>query len=88
MKDLKDIIIYTKKYCSYCINLEKFLIKSGYKFENISVDGNIKLYNELKNKTNHYTVPQVFIGGQFIGGSDDFLEYYHSLDVDQKQEKR
>lgn len=75
MRNLKGIKIYTKDYCPFCVYLKGYLTKNGYEFENISVDNNEKLYKELKAKTDHHTVPQVFVGDKFIGGSEDFLAY-------------
>jgi len=75
MKKLKNIKVYTKSYCPFCTFIKNYLTKNNYEFENIELEGNDDLYNDLKKKTNHLTVPQIFVGDEFIGGSEDFLSY-------------
>lgn len=71
----KNIKIYTKSYCPYCIRLKKDLSKSGIDFEEIDVESRSDLYKKLKEQTGHQTVPQVFIDGKFIGGSEEYYKY-------------
>lgn len=80
MKNLKGLKIYTKDHCPFCVYLKNYLTKNDYEFENISVDDDQKLYENLKAKTNHNTVPQVFIGDKFIGGSEEILQYLKHLE--------
>mgnify|MGYP003687282249 CR=1 FL=1 len=75
MKNLGAVKIFTKDHCPFCVFLKKYLTKNEIEFENISVDHDEALYRDLKAKTNHQTVPQIFIDNKFIGGSEDFLEY-------------
>ena len=76
MEKFQKIKIYTKSQCPFCIQLIQFLNAEGLSFENISVDWDLELYQNLKRETNHHTVPQVFVDGEFIGGSEDFLRLY------------
>lgn len=72
----QKITIYTKHYCPYCRSLVKFLNKSKIEFTEIDVSENTKLHQEVIKKTGHLTVPAVFVDKKFIGGSEDFYEWF------------
>lgn len=65
------ITVYTKSFCPFCVRAKNLLKNKGLDFEEISVEGNDALYAELKSKTGHLTVPQIFINDQMIGGFTD-----------------
>ena len=75
MKALKNVIIYTKDYCPFCPRVKNSLTSNKVEFKQIRVDEDPKGYMELKEKTNHQTVPQIFVDGQFIGGAKEFFEW-------------
>lgn len=60
--------IYTKDYCPYC-DLAKTLIKDlGYTYEEIDVTEDTDTLSKIVEQTHMRTVPQIFLGGTFIGG--------------------
>jgi glutaredoxin 3 len=69
------IKVYTKDYCPYCNQVEAYLNEKELAYEKIDVSNRLDIYEALKKKTGHHTVPQVFINDQFIGGADDFKAY-------------
>lgn len=73
VKNLKNVIIYTKDFCPYCIRVKNYLVEENIDFKQIRVDDDPQGYQELKKKTNHMTVPQIFVDGQFIGGASEFF---------------
>ena len=62
------IIIYTKKYCSYCSAAKELFKSKGVSFEEIDVTGDQKKLDEVIKKTQHQTIPQIFVGEKFVGG--------------------
>jgi glutaredoxin 3 len=72
---MSKVKVYIKPYCPYCSNVISYLEKNNISYEEIDVQGNSSLYEKVKSETGHGTVPQVFIDGKFIGGSDDFFHY-------------
>ncbi|UXZ05324.1 glutaredoxin 3 [Moraxella nasicaprae] len=69
---MKEVTIYTKATCPYCINAKLLLQNKGVMFNEIGI---LNISDEeraqLSAKTNGYrTVPQIFIGDTFIGGFD------------------
>lgn len=65
------IVIYSTRYCPYCVRARALLTRKGWDFEEIAVDGNSALRSEMIEKSGRYTVPQIWIGDQHIGGCDE-----------------
>ena len=80
---MKKILIYTTKICPYCVRAKSLLDRKGLKYEEIdATDPNIR--NEMLQKSGGMrTVPQIFIGDQHIGGSDDL----HKIEQEGKLDK-
>ncbi len=68
---MPNIKIYSKDYCPYCDKAKNTFKAEGWEYEEIDVTNRPELYMELKEKTGHMTVPQIFVDDEFIGGSDD-----------------
>lgn len=80
---MADIEIYTTAYCPYCIRAKTLLESKKVQFTEINVDGNPQLRQQMTERANGgYTVPQIFINQQHIGGCDDImaLEARNQLD--------
>lgn len=77
-----QVIIYSKPTCPYCIRAKQLLQRKNVEFTDIDVSRDEALYTELKARTNHRTVPQIFIGDQFIGGSDNLHALEQSGELD------
>lgn len=67
------IEIYTKKNCPYCDRAKKLLNQKSLNFIEISIENNKNNVKEemYKRSGGRTTVPQIFINGLHIGGSDD-----------------
>lgn len=64
--------IYTKWGCPYCTRAKALLESKGAAFEEYDITmGGPKRAEMLERAPGRTTVPQVFINGQHIGGSDD-----------------
>lgn len=75
---MAKVVMYTSAVCPYCINAERLLKNKGVtEIEKIRVDLQPELRAEMMEKTGRRTVPQIFIGDQYVGGFDDL----HALDV-------
>jgi GrxC family glutaredoxin len=70
----EKVIIYTKDYCPYCDRAKEYFSTRGIAFEEIDITRDPQLYAELKARTGHMTVPQIFIDGQFVGGYSDLID--------------
>jgi glutaredoxin 3 len=63
--------IYTTDWCGYCSAALRLLRSKGVELEQIDIDGNATLRRWLVEATGRTTVPQIFIGGEAIGGFTD-----------------
>ena len=74
---MPKVEIYTTPWCPYCIAAKRLLAKKGAVFTEINVSGDPEERQRMMARANgRYTVPQIFIGGSHVGGSDDL----HDLD--------
>ena len=68
------ITIYTKQTGPFCVKAKNLLETKGVDIscvEEIRVDLNQDALQEMMQKTNRRTVPQIWIGDKWIGGFDD-----------------
>jgi glutaredoxin 3 len=68
---MADVKIYTTTYCPYCVRAKALLNKKGVAFTEIDVTNDQEKRDWLVKETGQRTVPQVFINGASVGGSDD-----------------
>lgn len=70
----ESVSIITKPGCPYCAKAKQMLMDKGIAFEEIIL-GKDATTVSLRAISGRTTVPQVFIGGKHIGGSDDLETY-------------
>jgi glutathione-dependent peroxiredoxin len=68
------ISLFTKVGCPYCARAKKMLAERGLEYEEI-VLGRDATTRSLRAMTGSTTVPQVFIEGKLIGGSEELAAY-------------
>jgi glutaredoxin 3 len=69
--------IYTKAFCSYCARAKRLLDEKGAAYDEFDITfGGAKRAEMLERADGRTTVPQIFIDGRHVGGSDDL----HALD--------
>ncbi|MFM5916920.1 MAG: glutaredoxin 3 [Novosphingobium sp.] len=76
--------IYTKWGCPYCVRAKALLDSKGVAYEEYDVTmGGPKKAEMVERVPGARTVPQILIGGQPVGGSDDLaaLESAGKLDA-------
>jgi len=80
---VKPVKIYTTPYCPYCVRAKRLLERKGVPYEEIDVANDDQARIELAERTGRRTVPQIFIGQDHVGGSDDLhaLEEQGKLDA-------
>jgi len=71
-----EVVVYTTDYCPYCDRAKALLKKRDIAFDEIDVTNDPEKRTWLVEKTGRRTVPQVFVKGTPIGGSDEL----HALD--------
>ena len=69
---MPPIVVYTTPYCSYCVSAKALLRRKGVEFTEINVAGAPDRRAEMVERANGLTaVPQIFIGSDHVGGSDE-----------------
>jgi glutaredoxin 3 len=80
LKSVKSVKIYTTPYCPYCVRAKRLLERKGVPYQEIDVANDDQARVDLAERTGRRTVPQIFIGDQHVGGSDDL----HALEQEGK----
>lgn len=81
---MAKVEIYTTMMCGFCARAKNLLKKKGVEFEEIDVTFSSSLREQMSDRADgRYTVPQIFINGEGIGGCDELyaLERDGSLDA-------
>ncbi|KAL3623898.1 Glutaredoxin-C4 [Castilleja foliolosa] len=76
-----SIVIFSKSYCPYCRKAKAVfqeLKQDPFVVELDERDDGASIQDALSKKVGRRTVPQVFINGKHLGGSDDTVEAYES----------
>ena len=74
MSAMAHVTIYTKPYCPYCIRALDLLEKKGVEFTEIEAAFDPEKRTEMIQRSGGgSTFPQIFIGDDHIGGSDDMM---------------
>jgi glutaredoxin 3 len=68
------IEIYTTPWCGYCARAKALFEKKGVQYEETDVMEDETKRAEMRSRSKRTTVPQIFIDGHHIGGSDELAE--------------
>jgi glutaredoxin 3 len=68
------IEMYTTAWCGFCVRAKVLLESRGLEFEEISLDGDPAFRAKLLERTGRWTVPQILIDGQPIGGYSELWQ--------------
>ena len=70
---MANIEIYTKSWCPFCHKAKNLLDQKGLDYVEYDVTEDLALEAKMRNRTRQTSVPQIYINGQYLGGSDDLL---------------
>lgn len=68
------VILYGNDSCAYCGAARMLLTKRGARFEDILVNNDSDKLAEMQTRSGRTSVPQIFIGGVYVGGFDELYE--------------
>ena len=78
------VVMFETRWCGYCRAARQLFEKLGVPYHSIDLgadawrDVRPQLRNRLRQRTGSGTVPQVFIGGRFIGGATETIAAYRN----------
>ena len=80
---MPKVLMYATGVCPYCVRAEMLLKSKGVTdIEKVRVDLDPQQREEMMQKTGRRTVPQIFIGGTYVGGYDDLAALDRSGKLD------
>ena len=80
---MAEVEIYTQPWCPYCARAVNLFNAKGVTFREIDApNGTAEREEARKRSGGRTTVPQIFINGQSIGGSDELLALDHAGKLD------
>ncbi|MCK6548059.1 glutathione S-transferase N-terminal domain-containing protein [Myxococcota bacterium] len=78
---MKRVEIYTRAFCVWCLRAKMTLRLRGVPFEEHDASTD-EVRAWLVERTGRKTVPQIFVDGRSIGGSDDLAALVKSGELD------
>jgi len=72
--------------CGFSNNVVQILHSLGVAFETFDVLSDGEIRQGIKEYSEWPTIPQVYVNGEFIGGSDILIEMYNSGELREKIE--
>lgn len=80
---MAEVEIYTTPFCPYCYRAKSVLDKKSVRYREIDVMMAPAKRSEMRERSGGINkVPQIFVDGRHIGGSDDLLELERDGDLD------
>lgn len=79
-----EIIIYTTRFCPFCVRAKQLLDAKKVEYIEIAVDSDSALRKEMTAKAGSRSVPQIWIADDHIGGCDDLFALDRSGGLDSK----
>jgi len=68
------IRMYTTAWCGYCVRAKALLEQRGLQFEEIRIDDDPNFRTKLEELTGGWTVPQIVIDDEPIGGFSELWQ--------------
>ena len=80
---MNEIEIYTKNWCPFCARAKSLLQSRQLGYTEIDITTDEVREQEMIERSGGFSVPQIFINGEGIGGSDDLSSQNASGELDQ-----
>lgn len=72
--------------CGFSNNVVQILNMLGIPFETLDVLADAEIRQGIKEYSNWPTIPQVYVNGEFVGGSDIMIELYQNGELQEMLE--
>ena len=83
VRTVKRIEVYSSLWCPFCSRAKALLNRKGVAYEEIDVDRDPNLRQQMMQRAGgRRTVPQIFVDGRHIGGSDDLADLERAGELD------
>lgn len=72
--------------CGFSNNVVQILNTLGVPYETVDILADQEIRQGIKEHSNWPTIPQIYLNGEFVGGSDIAIELYQSGELQQMVE--
>lgn len=79
---MSTITLYTAPLCPYCSQAKRLLGNKGVIFTEIDISSDSSLRQEMMNKSQRHTVPQLFNGDKHIGDCTEIHTFERHGELD------
>jgi cysteine synthase A len=92
----QPLVLFALEWCEFCWSLRKLFAKAGIPYRSIDLDSTAfqrhdrggQIRRILREKTGATTIPQVFVGGEWLGGCTDTLDAFKSGSLQERLRAR
>ena len=87
----QPVVMFALEWCEFCWSVRKLFAKCGIQYRSVDIDsaelkkddwgGQIR--SALIERTDFKTIPQIFVGGELIGGCTDLFDAFRQGQVQQ-----
>jgi cysteine synthase A len=78
----QPVVLFALEWCEFCWSVRRMFARCGIPFRSVDIDSVAfqpndrggKIRAALSARTGMQTIPQIFVGGQFIGGCTDLFD--------------
>ena len=82
---MAEVELYTTMFCPYCARARALLERKGVTYTDIDIlDEPARRGEMIQRAGGRTTVPQIFINGEHIGGSDELVALDRAGELDAK----
>ena len=89
----KDVVLFMKgtalfPQCGYSSRAEAILDHLGVQFDTVDVLQDPEIRDGIKAYSDWPTIPQLYVKGEFVGGSDIMMEMFEAGELQQMLEEK
>ena len=79
-----EIQIYTKQWCPFCAKAKALLRAKGLEWDELDVTFDERLQQEMVARSGRRSVPEIFLGGELVGGYDELARLNATGELDRR----
>ena len=69
-----DVLLYITNWCPFCRRAKMLLEEKGVQWKELDIEADPVHRQAMTEASGRNTVPQIFINGTHVGGSDELFE--------------
>ncbi len=81
---MERVTMYTTRWCGFCVRAKSLLDAKGIPYDEIWLDDDSTFRQRVFDLTGRWTVPQILIDGQPVGGYTELWQLDRSGGLDER----